>query len=117
LRHEVVVLEDDALPLPVKPSAAPHMEDDLAVANRKVVDLAGLGETVGLKIVPFLLTQVTLVKIDVNHSYLGTCLVLDAGMLLLDIGHFKQIKNAFGRIILANDSKMDVDVLFAMLQR
>jgi len=73
------------------------MKDDLAVANRKVIDLAGLGETIGLKVLPFLLAQITLVKINVNYSYLGTCLVHVAGMLFLNMGYFKQIKDAFGK--------------------
>ena len=41
LCHEVVVFENNARSVLVKPSVPPYMQDALAVANRKVIDFVG----------------------------------------------------------------------------
>ena len=43
------------------------MQDYLAVADGKVVDAMLFGETIGMKVVPFFRTQVTLIKMNVDY--------------------------------------------------
>src|SRR5574344_585340 len=88
--------ENHACAVCVKPSSPANMEDNLAVTNGEVINIARLGETVGLKVMPSLPTQITLIKIYVNDTNLQACLGQCAGMFFFDVGYFKQVENALG---------------------
>ena len=72
------------------------MKDDLAVTDRKVVDLPTLGKSIGSQVVPNLFTEVTLGKIDMDDAYFCLGFVRNAGTLFLYIGNVKIIKDSLG---------------------
>src|SRR5574344_1703454 len=88
--------ENHACAVCVKPSSPANMEDNLAVTNGEVINIARLGETVGLKVMPTLPPQITLIKIYVNDTNLQACLGQCAGMFFFDVAYFKQVENALG---------------------
>lgn len=73
------------------------MEKYLVLTLGKVVEQAGLRETVWLKIVPHLVAKVTLVEIDVKDSDDRACLVLIVSNLFVYLGDLEVIQNAIGK--------------------
>ena len=49
------------------------MEYYLTVMDRKVIDTLALWETVGLKIMPLFISEITLIEIDVSDMYFKAC--------------------------------------------
>lgn len=72
------------------------MQDNLAVADGKVVDAMLFGETIGMKVMPFFRTQVTLIKMNVDYTTFQTRFFNETGVFLFYIDDFKDIENAFG---------------------
>ena len=60
-----------------------------------------LGEAVGTEVMPFIYTEVTPIKMDMDDATFQTCLLYDAGMFFSDIADFKHFKNTIGK----NDSQ------------
>ena len=77
----------------VKPSSSADMKYHLAVANWEVVDAMLLGEAVGTEVMPFIYTEVTLIKMDMDDATFQPRLLYDAGLLFSDIADFKHFKN------------------------
>lgn len=73
------------------------MEKHLVLALGEVIEQAGLRETVWLKVVPYLVTKVTLVKIDVKDSDDRARLVLLVSNLFVYLGDLEVIQNAIGK--------------------
>ena len=72
------------------------MQDNLAVADGKVVDAMLFGETIGMKVMPFFRTLVTLIKMNVDYTTFQTRFFNETGVFLFYIDDFKDIENAFG---------------------
>ena len=72
------------------------MQDNLAAADGKVVDAMLFGETIGMKVMPFFRTQVTLIKMNVDYTTFQTRFFNETGVFLFYIDDFKDIENAFG---------------------
>ena len=64
------------------------------------MDNPRLRETVRLQIVPLLVSQVTLVHVNVKKDYLRLRLIILAGMFLLDVGYLKVLQHVLGEHIL-----------------
>ena len=77
----------------IKPSSLADMKHYLAVTDWEVVDVVLLSKAVGTKVVPFIYTQVTLIKTDMNDATFQTCFFYDASMFLSDIADFKHAKH------------------------
>lgn len=73
------------------------MEKHLVLALGEVIEQAGLRETVWLKVVPYLVAKVTLVKIDVKDSDGRARLVLLVSNLYVYLGDLEVIQNAIGK--------------------
>ena len=52
-----------------------------------------ISKAVGTKVVPFIYTEVTLIKMDMNDATFQTCFFYDASMFLSDIADFKHAKH------------------------
>lgn len=85
------------MPVLVQPTAATDVEQDFVLTLRKVIEQTRLGEAIGLHIMPDLVTQVTLVKVDVQDADDGACLVLLFGNFFVDLGDLEVIKDALGQ--------------------
>ena len=72
------------------------MQNNLAVADGKVVEAMLFGETIGMKVVPFFRTQVTLIKMNVDYTTFQTRFFNETGVFLFYVDDFKDIENAFG---------------------
>ena len=73
------------------------MQDNLAVADGKVVDAMLFGETIGMKVMPFFRTQVTLIKMNVDYTTFQTRFFNETGVFLFYVDNFEDIENAFGK--------------------
>ena len=89
------------LSITVKPSASADVQDYLVVTDGEIIDTMRFRKTIGTKVVPFLVTEVTLVKVDVDDATFHTCFLYDACMLLDNVADFKHLKDIFGE----NDSQ------------
>ena len=67
------------------------MQDNLAVADGKVVDAMLFGETIGMKVMPFFRTQVTLIKMNVDYTTFQTRFLNETSVFLFYIDNFKDI--------------------------
>ena len=79
------------------------MKNDLVLAKREIVELAGLRKTIRLEIMPYGITQVTLIKIDMKNANLCTRLVLNTEIFLLYTLNLEAVKNSLRQHI-ANQS-------------
>ena len=77
----------------IKPSSSANVKHNLAVTDWEVVDAMLLCKAVGTKVVPFIYTEVTLIRMDMNDATSQTCFFYDASMFLSDIADFKHAKN------------------------
>ena len=68
------------------------MQGYLQLTERKVVDDPRLCETVGLQVMPLLITKVTLVKIDMKNDNLCICFIILTCMLLFRVGYLKVVQ-------------------------
>ena len=70
------------------------MQKNLVLTLREVVEQTGLCETIGLKVVPGHLAQITLVQIDMKNTDDGASLVLLACHFFVNLGNLKVVKDA-----------------------
>lgn len=61
--------KDNVAPVLVQPAATAHMQQHLVLTLRKVVEQTRLGEAIGLKVVPHLIAQVALAKVNPALPY------------------------------------------------
>lgn len=73
------------------------MQKHLVLTPRKVIEQARLGEAVGLEVVPCLVSEVTLIKVDVKDTDDGTCLVLLVCNFFVNPDYLEVIKHALGQ--------------------
>ena len=77
----------------VKPSASADVKHYLTVTDGEIIDAMFFCKAVGTKIVPFLYTEITLIKMDMDDAKFQTCFLYDACMFFSDIADFKNFKN------------------------
>ena len=73
------------------------MQQNFMLALWEVIEQARLRETVGLKVMPDLVTQVALVKVDVKNTDDGACFVLLVSNFFVDLSDLEVIKDAIGQ--------------------
>lgn len=73
------------------------MQQDFMLTLREVIEQARLSEAVGLQVMPGLVTQVALVKVDVEDTDDGAGLVFLVGNFFVDFGDLEVIKDAIGQ--------------------
>ena len=93
------------------------MQQNFVLTLRKVIEQARLREAVGLQVMPDLVTQVALVKVDMEDADDGAGLVLLVGNFFVDLADLEVIKDAIGQHVTDQCGVSNVDSFFAMLQR
>lgn len=73
------------------------MQKHLVPTLRKVIEQTGLGKTVGLKVVPCLVPEVALIKVDVKDADDGSSLVLFVSNFFVNLDDLEVIKHALGQ--------------------
>ena len=72
------------------------MQDYLAVTDGEIIDTMRFRKPVGTKVMPFLVTKVTFIKMDVDDATFQACFLYDAGMFFTNVADFKHFKDVFG---------------------
>lgn len=85
------------MPVLIQPTAATDMQQDFMLTLREVIEQARLSEAVGLQVMPGLVTQVALVKVDVEDTDDGAGLVFLVGNFFVNLGDLEVIKDAIGQ--------------------
>lgn len=85
-----------ALAIAVKPSAPADMQDYLAVTDGEIIDTMRFRKAIGTEIMPFLVTKVTLIKMNMYDATFQACFLYDACMFFIDVADFKHFKDVFG---------------------
>ena len=73
------------------------MQQHLVLSLGKVVEQASFSKAVGMQVVPFHITKVTLVKVDMEDTDDRARLVHLVCHFFVDLGNLEVIKNAVGK--------------------
>ena len=96
MRHKRQTFQYNVAVFSIEPSTTAHMQQHLVLALWKVVELTSFRKAIGLQIMPYLLAQISLVKINVKDADDGTGFILLVSHFFFDFFNLEVIQNAGG---------------------